>query len=109
MRGRAEERTGTKAGGALGKKLAGRSSSGNKPCEVEGSSNSREEEVVEKGSNLHGGGQQSSNEEGALGGCSSSIREIKLKVQVTPMLRLLTDWGGGWEGKFKVGQRHGES
>jgi hypothetical protein len=39
MRGRVEERTGTKAGGALGKKLAGRSSSGSKPCEVEGSSN----------------------------------------------------------------------
>jgi hypothetical protein len=54
-----------------------------------------EEEVVEKGSILHGRGQLSSSEEGALGGCSSSIREIELKVQVTPMLRLLTDWGGG--------------
>jgi hypothetical protein len=66
------------------------------------------EEVVEKGSIPHGRGQQSSYEEGALGGCSSSIREIELKVQVTPMLRLLTDWGG-WEGKFELGQRHGES
>jgi hypothetical protein len=47
--------------------------------------------VVEKGSIPHGRGQQSSYEEGALGGCSSSIREIELKVQVTPMLRLLTD------------------
>jgi hypothetical protein len=68
-----------------------------------------EEEVVEKGSILHGRGRLSSSEEGALGGCSSSIREIELKVQVTPMLRLLTDWGGGWEGKLELGQRHGES
>jgi hypothetical protein len=57
MRGRAEESTGTKAGGALGKKLAGRSISRSKACEVKGSSNSGEEEVVEKGSNLHRRGQ----------------------------------------------------